>query len=161
MNAASLVVSGHGHARRAGECAGLMGQVPTVRHPTMSRRGMPAAALLLAAAACGHDSQPLLPPPCDEIVTVTPSTASLAVGERARFVARMYSCGSQADVRLRWKVMDSAVAALVESHDSADLSVGTVIGRGEGSTAFLATSVRDPTRSAWASVMVMPWVLEP
>ena len=126
-----------------------------------SALGMAAAGLLLAGAACGRDSQPLLTPPCDELVIVTPSSASLAVGERARFVARMYSCGSQADRSLRWKVMDSALAAVVEAHDSADVSVGTVIGRGEGSTVLLATSVRDPTRSGWASVTVMPWVLEP
>ncbi len=118
------------------------------------------AALLLAAAGCGPDARPLLPPLCDAVVMVTPASVTLAVDERARLVART-SCIGRGDEGLTWKVRDTTVAAVAEFHDSAGLGVAVVVGRGEGSTVIFAIARADPTRVGGADVTVFPWVRKP
>ncbi len=105
-------------------------------------------------AACGREPAALPLPECEPVLMVSPPTITIAVGQRAR--ARGTMSGCLTDRRMTWRSLDSSVAGVVESHDSADVYIASVLGRGVGPATVLMTSVQDPTRSAWAAVTVLP-----
>ncbi len=117
------------------------------------RRALPTV-LLLAGAGCGRDSAAPFTGCGDGLLLVTPSAVTLAVGETARLVA-LPTC-SLGRLGITWEIADGSVAALVEAHDSAQLGLATVIGRGVGRTLVIARSVADPSHASAADVSVGP-----
>ncbi len=109
-------------------------------------RAIPAV-LLLAAAGCERPST--FGHGCGEgLVVVTPAAFSLPVGGKARVDALASGC--LAARGYSWRVEDGTIAA-IESTNSTGV---TVVGRHEGRTRVVATSVAEPVHAAASMVTV-------
>ncbi len=115
-------------------------------------RARAVAVLVVCAAYAGCRHEPLVQVGCDpdEYVAVTPTSATLGVGERARFTGQAILCG-RGSRALAWSVRDTMVAVI----EQADSVQATVLGRAPGQTIVIATTPsHSPPRSAAASITV-------
>ncbi len=104
---------------------------------------------LLVSIACGDTSTPPEgpPPPAVRGVSVSPTVATIRVGQTWTFTATVDVIGG-ASTAVTWRSADETVAAV-----SAD---GLVTGISPGTTVLWALSVGDPRVSASATVTVLP-----